>query len=263
MALQPAAKRRRRARYDIGGGGAGRPRLARARADARQGAGAAGNADNLMTALRILLTIALLASGRAVAADVVVMHGYIGPERALLWMQTKGARTITVDYGRAGAADRVKASASTRSADDFVAHFDLDKLAPATTYAYSVFLDGASAAAATGQFHTRTAAVDYTSEIRIALGSCTYLVDGRYGTPPPKGTAGFGIFDEIAAHKPDLMLWLGDNVYLRPVRADATSAEWSSLEAMSARFRAYREFPALQPFLASTSHLAIWDDHDF
>jgi len=52
------------------------------------------------------------------------------------------------------------------------------------------------------------------------------------------------------------MLWMGDNVYFR-------EPEWSSLEGMSGRYRAYREAPALRKLLRSTAHLAVWDDHDF
>jgi alkaline phosphatase D len=52
------------------------------------------------------------------------------------------------------------------------------------------------------------------------------------------------------------MLWLGDNVYFR-------EPEWTSLEAMSARYRAYRAMPELRWLARTGSHLAIWDDHDF
>ena len=52
------------------------------------------------------------------------------------------------------------------------------------------------------------------------------------------------------------MLWLGDNVYFR-------EPEWTSPEGMSARYRAYRQLPALQRLWRSTAHVAIWDDHDY
>jgi alkaline phosphatase D len=52
------------------------------------------------------------------------------------------------------------------------------------------------------------------------------------------------------------MLWLGDNMYLR-------EPDWTSRSGINSRYRKSRADAALQPFLASTSHYAIWDDHDF
>jgi alkaline phosphatase D len=52
------------------------------------------------------------------------------------------------------------------------------------------------------------------------------------------------------------MVWLGDNVYLR-------ESDWNSRSGIFKRYSHTRAFPQLQPLLASTSHYAIWDDHDF
>ena len=67
---------------------------------------------------------------------------------------------------------------------------------------------------------------------------------------------GYEIFDAIAAKQPDLMLWLGDNLYLQP--PDLVDAA-----AIAARYRRQRAFPPLQALLTATNHLAIWDDHDY
>ncbi|MGB3542024.1 alkaline phosphatase D family protein, partial [Rubrivirga sp.] len=64
------------------------------------------------------------------------------------------------------------------------------------------------------------------------------------------------IFGEIDALDPDLMLWLGDNTYLREV-------DWWSAEGIDYRFRHSRAEPELQPLLASAAHYATWDDHDY
>jgi alkaline phosphatase D len=64
------------------------------------------------------------------------------------------------------------------------------------------------------------------------------------------------VFDAIAATRPDVMLWLGDNVYLqRPDLYDPAS--------MAERYRRQRAFAPLQRLLTAASHLAIWDDHDY
>jgi alkaline phosphatase D len=52
------------------------------------------------------------------------------------------------------------------------------------------------------------------------------------------------------------MLWLGDNVYLR-------RHEYFDAAAMARRYRAQRAHPPLQRLLTATTHLAIWDDHDY
>ena len=59
-------------------------------------------------------------------------------------------------------------------------------------------------------------------EVAVAFGSCAYLND-RVSRPGPPWGGDYGIFDAIAARAPDLMLWLGDNVYFR-------EPEWTSLE---------------------------------
>ncbi len=60
----------------------------------------------------------------------------------------------------------------------------------------------------------------------------------------------------MAAAKPDLTLWLGDNVYYR-------EADYDSPASMAARWRHDRKVPELQGLLAIGNHAAIWDDHDY
>ena len=52
------------------------------------------------------------------------------------------------------------------------------------------------------------------------------------------------------------MLWLGDNLYLRP-------EDWNSHEGIFRRYASSRSNPALQPLLGSVHHYATWDDHDY
>jgi alkaline phosphatase D len=118
-----------------------------------------------------------------------------------------------------------------------------------------VSVDGTEAAE--GGFRTRPLWQYRTDppEATLAFGSCSYLND-RFDRPGTPWGGEYGIFDAIAAKHPDAMLWLGDNVYLR-------EPEWTSLEGMSARYRAYREEPALAGLWRGTYHYATWDDHDF
>jgi alkaline phosphatase D len=61
---------------------------------------------------------------------------------------------------------------------------------------------------------------------------------------------------QIHRTDPDLMLWLGDNTYLR-------EADWNSWTGILHRYTHTRALPELQPLLGSTHHYAIWDDHDY
>jgi alkaline phosphatase D len=53
-----------------------------------------------------------------------------------------------------------------------------------------------------------------------------------------------------------MMLWLGDNLYLQ-------QPDFLDPSSMAMRYRRQRAFEPLQPLLTATSHVAIWDDHDY
>jgi alkaline phosphatase D len=53
-----------------------------------------------------------------------------------------------------------------------------------------------------------------------------------------------------------MMLWLGDNIYLR-------EADWFSRTGIYHRYTHGRSIPEVQALLASVSQYAIWDDHDY
>jgi len=57
----------------------------------------------------------------------------------------------------------------------------------------------------------------------------------------------------VEHYRPDILLWIGDNIYGDTLDPDILREE----------YRRQREIAALQPILHNTSHLAIWDDHDF
>ena len=61
------------------------------------------------------------------------------------------------------------------------------------------------------------------------------------------------IWPWVNHYEPDILLWIGDNVYSDALDPDIIREE----------YRRQRDIPALQPILHNTSHLAIWDDHDF
>ncbi|MBK8614569.1 MAG: alkaline phosphatase family protein [Flavobacteriales bacterium] len=137
--------------------------------------------------------------------------------------------------------------------------FTLDRLVPGSTYGYRVRLEGKPVDVGEQLwFHTqplwkfRSEPPDFT----VAAGSCTYVNEPAYDRPGTAYGGGYGIFNSIAETKPDLMLWLGDNTYLR-------EPDWGSWPGYLHRYTHTRSLPELQHLLRTTQHYAIWDDHDF
>jgi alkaline phosphatase D len=91
---------------------------------------------------------------------------------------------------------------------------------------------------------------------RLLAGSCAYINEAAYDRPGKPYGGRYDIFNTMAAQAPDMMLWLGDNVYLR-------QADYDSRWGMAERYRHTRALPRLQRLLQSAHHYAIWDDHDY
>lgn len=64
------------------------------------------------------------------------------------------------------------------------------------------------------------------------------------------------IFEHMATHRNDFMVWMGDNVYY-------LFGVWKSKKKMLKRNIKMRLRPYLKEFLESCPQYAIWDDHDF
>ena len=60
----------------------------------------------------------------------------------------------------------------------------------------------------------------------------------------------------MADEQPDMMLWLGDNIYLREV-------DFQSYEGFVHRYTHARQTPEMRRLLQTCPNYAIWDDHDF
>lgn len=90
------------------------------------------------------------------------------------------------------------------------------------------------------------------TRLRIALVSCARVL---WDSIQPIWTA-------IAADRPDVVLWLGDNNYFE----DGDSirpADWTDPVRMAFKYAELRDLPTLQPLLRQAVHYAIWDDHDY
>jgi alkaline phosphatase D len=90
----------------------------------------------------------------------------------------------------------------------------------------------------------------------VALGSCAYVNETEFDRPGTPYGGEYEIFNAIAAKQPDVMLWLGDNVYYR-------EPDFYSAAFMRHRNAHTRALPEMQPLLGRAHNYAIWDDHDY
>jgi alkaline phosphatase D len=188
------------------------------------------------------------------------MLGWADLRETVVWLQTSRPADVQIRFfaeGRPEAA-RLTGVAHTNADEDFVAVFTLSDLEPGVRYMYEVYLDGrrenppyALTFATQPQWRWRSPPPDFT----VMFGSCLYVNDPPYDRPGKPYGSDFEILAPMAALKPDLMLWLGDNVYTR-------EADFGAPGGLRYRWAHARAFPGLQPLLAATHHYATWDDHD-
>jgi alkaline phosphatase D len=206
-------------------------------------------------ALKATLAAAAFALPLTADAGLVLMHGYVDYTSALLWIQTGTPGPVEIAWTVDGAAAATTITLRTNAAEDNVVVARLGELLPGQLVRYRVSGDGERR---DGTLKTQPQWEDAQAapDIAIAFGSCFFLADAgsRWGGSSYGG--GFEIFDAIAAKKPDFMVWLGDNLYFQ-------KPDFLDPAALAARHLRQRAFPPLSKLLTATSHLAIWDDHDY
>jgi len=205
-------------------------------------------------------TPALAASAAPPPVPLRVMHGFADHTGMSLWIQGAQAQAleVAISAGQADAAPARKLAAPLTARNDFTTTLEIGGLDPGTAYHYAIRAEKARVVLARGSFRTQ-AHWQYRGDpptVRIATGSCAYMNDFRFDRPGRPYGGGEEIFDSIAATQPDLMLWLGDNIYLR-------ETEHTSRDGINRRYRFYRQHPAMQRLWTAAPHVAIWDDHDF
>ncbi|MGM9507677.1 alkaline phosphatase D family protein [Larkinella sp. GY13] len=89
---------------------------------------------------------------------------------------------------------------------------------------------------------TETAASSSQQPITtIAFGSCS---DQKRPTP---------LWDDIVAQKPDVWIWLGDNIY----------GDSENLDTLKAKYALQKSKPVYGQLRQSTKIIGVWDDHDY
>ncbi len=207
---------------------------------------------------KITLLIACIVSVQSFAQIIAgPMLGALEMKEAKIWVQTDRSVEIRLSWTSEGLPSRSQ-SLQTSKSNAFTALFTLDSLNPNTVYKYKLYVNSASDQSKEYSFTTPD---DWAFRrdppvFQVALGSCTYINEVQADRPgKPYGQAPT-IFERIADRQPELMIWLGDNTYLRPV-------DFGSRSGVLHRYTDSRKVPELQRLLSTCSHHAIWDDHDF
>ncbi|MEM6966174.1 MAG: alkaline phosphatase D family protein, partial [Bacteroidota bacterium] len=189
------------------------------------------------------------------------MVGYSTMKEVLLWVQTKEQAVVHFEYWNTDTPKDKKMTDSvfTQKENAYVAHLLADQLEPTQQYNYNLYING--------KLVERPYPLRFESQpiwlwrhdapdFSFAAGSCTYISEKAYDRPGKPYGSQYQIFENIAKDKPNFMLWLGDNFYLR-------EADWNSKTGILHRYTHTRSNPEMQAMLGSMHHYAIWDDHDY
>lgn len=219
-----------------------------------------------MTAkLKILFPVFILLMVQSFAQKVELksgpMLGYSEMREVIVWLQTKTKGKIQLNYWDQILPNQIFKSeiVETDISTAFTAKIILSLLEPGKKYGYQVLLNEKPLLFPYPlEFQTQSLWQWRTDPpaFSIALGSCAYINDTPYDRPGKPYGSNYHIFESILAKKPDAMLWLGDNTYLR-------ETDWNSRSGILYRYTHTRATPELQGLLGSVHHYAIWDDHDF
>ena len=189
------------------------------------------------------------------------MVGRAEMQEVEIWAQTRTPALVRVYYREKSAPSRRFATAlvQTQTRDACVAHLLADSVKPGRVYTYEIEINGRNAPRAWPlEFRTpplwqwRGDPPSFT----VATGSCAYINQEEHDRPGSPYGGDYRIFASIAGRRPEIMLWLGDNVYLREV-------DWNSRTGYLRRYTHTRSIPEMGPLLGASCNYAIWVDHDY
>lgn len=189
------------------------------------------------------------------------MVGYCEMKEAMIWLQTSKVANVKIEYFSIDNPKEIFISNTHTTTKDvgFTYHIVLDKLQQGKKYNYTVFIDGKKISlpyetsfSSKKLWQWRENAPDFS----VAVGSCNYISEEALDRPGKPYGSGYSIYESIATKNPDIMIWGGDNIYLR-------EADWDSQTGINYRYTHSRSIKEMQKLLAKTQNFAIWDDHDF
>ncbi len=209
----------------------------------------------------ILLCSSLAAFSKHPLIQSGPMLGYADIREALLWVQTTQSAEVYFKYYETGNTSKVYQTDkfNTQKTNSFIAKLIADSVESGKNYTYEVFINGEKS-----DFDYN---LDFNTPLnwrwkteppnfKFALGSCFFINDAKYDRVGKPYGGEYFIANSILEKKPEFMVWLGDNVYLR-------EGDWNTRTGIYYRWTNSRSVPELQALLASVHHYGIWDDHDY
>jgi len=188
------------------------------------------------------------------------MLGYSEMTEVAVWVQTNEPAHVQLQYSEIGSGQSLYSqTVKTRLSDANTAILKAVDLSPGRRYNYSILVDGVKQEAVNNQQFQSQKLWQWREdppEFRFVAGSCSYINEEAVDRPGNPYGGGYEIFSSIADEEADLMVWLGDNTYLR-------ETDWNSMSGILHRNTHTRSLPEMQELLADTHQYAIWDDHDF
>lgn len=215
----------------------------------------------LVTLVSLLIFVYYPAFAQTSLLQSGPMVGYSEMTEVALWVQT--TRPAKVNFMYWDLANPQKKSSTqeifTAKEKAFTALITASNLIPGKKYGYEMYINGNKVPRPYPlQFQTQALWQWRTDppEFTFALGSCAYINEPQFDRPGTPYGSDYQIFTTIHQQKPDFMLWLGDNTYLR-------EPDWNTRSGIFHRYTHTRSTAQLQPLLASVHQYAAWDDHDF
>ena len=189
------------------------------------------------------------------------MIGAVDFKEVKIWVQTQSEKYVYIKYRPKGSSDRFLETQMVLTNKDraFTAVLVADKVEPGTEYEYEISVSGEPVISNVSyNFKTQKHWQYRTNppEFSFLAGSCVYVNDSTTDRPGKPYGGDVNIFNSMANHNADFMLWLGDNTYYREV-------DWNTRTGMLYRNTHTRKLPEMQALLSKMAHYAIWDDHDF
>ena len=216
--------------------------------------------STILTLLFLFSTTALQAQEQA-GIKSGPMVGATEMMETSIWVETTAPAELSIRYWLKDnpGVKMMSPTVTTQTENHHTATVVLTDLEMGETYEYEVLLDGKAVARDyPTEFETQELWQWRTDPptVTVAMGSCFYVNDTPYDRPGSPYGGEYEILESIHAKNPDIMLWLGDNVYYR-------EPDFYSLARMYYRYSHTRSTPELQPLLGSTINIATWDDHDY
>lgn len=207
------------------------------------------------------MTEALSTVPSATSSVPLTASPMLGPTElrsARIWAQSEqGGVAYEVVYGVTGNSSLGEMTVMSDPDRFNTLHIEIPHLEPGTSH-WALIQSAGESVCDTLFFETQVL-WDFRMDpppFKLMTGSCAYINETAYDRPGKPYGGEYAIYEAMAQEDADLMLWLGDNVYLREV-------DFGSLSGYGHRYRHMREVPEMQALLTSCPHIAVWDDHDF